>query len=76
MVKLFIGSKVLCVFCFEICTPQGRGEKREGKQIVQNKAHRTKNPRNTLSSVLYSEYVLNKVAYFTLNLDIANFEYF
>ena len=32
-VKIFIGSKVLCVFCFKICTPEGRGEKREGMQI-------------------------------------------
>ena len=31
--KLFIGSKVQCVFCFKICTPEGRGEQREGVQI-------------------------------------------
>ena len=28
-VELFIGSKVQCMLCFEICTPEGRGEKRE-----------------------------------------------
>ena len=37
-VKLFIGSKVPCVFCFEICTTEGRGGK--GREcIFQNKAH-------------------------------------
>ena len=29
-VKLFIGSKVQCVFCFEICTPEGRRGGRGG----------------------------------------------
>ena len=24
-VELFIGSGVQCLFCFEICTPEGRG---------------------------------------------------
>ena len=28
-VKLFMMSKVLCMFSFEICTPRGEGEKRE-----------------------------------------------
>ena len=28
------------MFCFEICTPVGEGEKREGVQIFK-KAHRT-----------------------------------
>ena len=29
-VKLFIGSKVQCMLCFEICSPEGRdGEKGE-----------------------------------------------
>ena len=23
--ELILGSKVLCIFCFEICTPEGRG---------------------------------------------------
>ena len=32
--KLFFGSKVFCIFCFDICTLEGRGgEKREGMQI-------------------------------------------
>ena len=31
--KLFIGSKVLCLFAFEICTPEEEGEKGEGMQI-------------------------------------------
>ena len=30
--SLILGSMVLCVFCFESCTPEGRGEKR-GVQI-------------------------------------------
>ena len=29
-VKLFIGSKVLCVFCFGFCTPEGRGGEKGG----------------------------------------------
>ena len=28
--KLFIGSKVLCEFSFEICTPEGRGGEKGG----------------------------------------------
>ena len=32
-VKLFIGSKGLCVFCSENCTPEGRGGEKEGVQI-------------------------------------------
>ena len=27
------GVKALCIFCFEICTPEGRGGKREGMKI-------------------------------------------
>ena len=29
-VKLFIGSKVQCVFCFEICISEGRGGEKGG----------------------------------------------
>ena len=35
--KSFIGSKDQCVFCFEICTPEGRGgEKRESAKFKMN----------------------------------------
>ena len=30
-VKLFIGSKDQCMFCFEICTPEGRGGEKGGR---------------------------------------------
>ena len=29
-VELIIGSKVLCMLCFEICTPEGRGGEKGG----------------------------------------------
>ena len=32
-VKLFIGSKVPCMFCVEICTPEGRGGEKEGSGV-------------------------------------------
>ena len=41
---LFIGSMVQWVFCFEMCTPEGRGK-------FQNKPHRISDPRNSLSPV-------------------------
>ena len=43
--RLFVGSKVL--FCFEICTPEARGRDRK----LQNKGHRTFDPRNIFSPV-------------------------
>ena len=49
-VKLLIGSKVLCQFCLEICTPEGT-KRRECK--FQNKAHRTFDRRITLSPLYY-----------------------
>ena len=52
MVKLFIGSNVLCVFSFEICTQRGEGEKREG---MQNKTHGTFDTGNAFDSVIISE---------------------
>ena len=36
-VKLFIGSKVLCVFCFETCTPEGRGGEEGGSANFETK---------------------------------------
>ena len=36
-VKLIIASKVLCMFYFEICTPGGEWEKREGVQISKQR---------------------------------------
>ena len=32
-VGFILGSKVSCIFCFVICTPEGRGGEREGMQI-------------------------------------------
>ena len=46
--KCFIGWKVRCGFCFEICTPEGRG--RECKS--QNKAHGTFDPRDNFTPVV------------------------
>ena len=41
------------MFCFEICTTRGEREKRKRRECkFQNKAHRTFDPRNTLSAVL------------------------
>ena len=36
-VKLFLGSKVLCMFCFEICTPEGRGGEKGGSTNFKTK---------------------------------------
>ena len=36
-VKLFIGSKVLFVFCSEICTPKGRGGEKGGSANFKTK---------------------------------------
>ena len=36
-VWLFIGSKVLCVFCFEICTPEVRGGEKGGSANFKTK---------------------------------------
>ena len=54
-VKLFIGSKIPCMFCFNICT-HFRGERsRKGRECkCRNKAHRTFDPRNIFSPVLHS----------------------
>ena len=35
--KLFIGSKVLCMFCVEICTPEGRGGEKDRNANVKTK---------------------------------------
>ena len=35
-VELVLGSKVQCLFCFEISTPEGRRGKREGVQISKH----------------------------------------
>ena len=49
-VKLLVGSKALCVFCFETCTREGKGRKgRECK--FQNKAHWTSDPWNNFPPV-------------------------
>ena len=45
-VKLFIGSKVEC-FLLKLALLRGEGEKRKVRNA--NKAHRTFDPRNTLS---------------------------
>ena len=34
-VESFIGSKVECMFCFEICTPEGRGGEKVGSANFQ-----------------------------------------
>ena len=36
-VKLFIGSKVPWLFCFEICTPEGRGGEKGGSANFETK---------------------------------------
>ena len=36
-VKLIIGSKVPCLFCFEICTPVGRGKEKGGSANFKTK---------------------------------------
>ena len=36
-VQLFIGPEVQCVFCFEICTPQGRGGENGGRANLRIK---------------------------------------
>ena len=38
-VELFIGAKVQSMFGFEICTQEGRGEKREGGQISKQEGN-------------------------------------
>ena len=43
-----LGQRFLCVFCYEICTPEGR---KGGVFKFQNKAHRTFDPRDTLCPV-------------------------
>ena len=48
--QLFFGSKVQCMFCFEICTSEEEGEKWEECKF-EDKAHRTFDPRNTFSPV-------------------------
>ena len=48
-VEVFMMAKVLYLICFEICTPEGGGEKmRECK--FENKAHRTFDIINALTS--------------------------
>ena len=49
--EFFIGSKVQCIFYFEIYVPEGRGEKREGIVNLINKAHRTFDPRNNSTPI-------------------------
>ena len=59
-------SKVLCLFCFENFTEEGRVEKRRVCKL-QNKAHRTFDTVNTLSPVyLY----LERTPAFLINLPV------
>ena len=50
-VKVFIGSKVQCLFCLETSTTEGRGEELGGGAKFQAKAHRTFDPRNNSTPV-------------------------
>ena len=51
----FVRSMVLCLFCFENCTPEGR-KGREGK--FQNKAYITFHPRNIFTIYSTSQILL------------------
>ena len=50
-VELFIGSTVLCMFGFEICTPEGRGGNEEGN--ANFKTNHTEPLTQELTSPLY-----------------------
>ena len=47
----FIGSKVMCVFCFVICTPEGRGGEQGGRTNFKTK--HTKPLTQEIPSALY-----------------------
>ena len=36
-IKLFIVSKIPCLFCFEICIPEGRGSEKGGNANVKTR---------------------------------------
>ena len=56
--KLLIGSKVLFLFCLEICTPEGRGgEKRENANF---KTNHTEPLTQGVPPALYSSSPVNK----------------
>ena len=55
-VGLILVSKVQCMFCFEICTPEGRGGEK-GRYKFQNKVHRTLDP--MISSTLLRRYLVH-----------------
>ena len=50
-VKFFIGSKVQCMFCFEICTPEDRGGEKRGS--ANFKTRHTEPLRQEIPSALY-----------------------
>ena len=50
-VEEFIGSKVQCLFYFQTTCKEGRGEEMGGSAKFQTKAHRTFDPRITLTPV-------------------------
>ena len=52
-VKLFIGSKVQCMFCFEIFTPEGRGE-----EVGGNANFKTKHTEEPLTQEITSPLLL------------------
>ena len=50
-VKLFVGSKVPCMFCFEICIAEGEGEKREGMLISKQTTRAVEIMRHVISDL-------------------------
>ena len=54
-VELILGSKVLCLFCFEICTAEGRGGEKGGSDFKTKHAEPfTFHPRNNFTPVYIS----------------------